>query len=187
MKTALLIIDIQNDYFEDGTMTLVNAESASKNVQLVLEKFRKEHLPVIHIQHIATKPNATFFLPNTFGVEIHKNVQPLLNEKIIIKHFPNSFRETELLSFLRENQIKDLVICGMMTHMCVDATTRAANDFGLNCTLISDGCATKDLEINSEKVKAIDVQNSFLAALNTTYARVISTKTLLYTQNGFFQ
>ncbi len=172
MKQALLIIDIQNDYFEGGTMTLVNAEQASQNAKLLLETFRSKRLPVIHIQHIATKADATFFLPDTFGVEIHKNVQPLTGEKVIIKHFPNSFRETELLDVLRKEGITDLVIAGMMTHMCIDATTRAAKDLGYNCTLIGNACASRDLEINGEKVKAIDVHNAFLAALNVTYATV---------------
>lgn len=172
MKQALLLIDIQNDYFEGGTMTLVNAEQASQNTKLLLETFRSKRLPVIHIQHIATKADATFFLPDTFGVEIHKNVQPLTGEKVIIKHFPNSFRETELLDVLRKEGITDLVIAGMMTHMCIDATTRAAKDLGYNCTLIGNACASRDLEINGEKVKATDVHNAFLAALNVTYATV---------------
>jgi len=174
-KTVLLLIDLQNDYFEGGTMTLVNADTACENAKLILEKFRKENLPVIHIQHIATKPDASFFLPDTIGVEIHKNVLPTVDEKVIVKHFPNSFRETELLSYLKEKEITNLVICGMMTHMCIDATTRAVNDFGYNCILIGDACATKNLEINGEKVKATDVHTAFLAALNATYAQVIKT------------
>lgn len=179
MKTALLLIDIQNDYFEGGTMTLVNTNQASENAKLLLGTFRNKNLPIIHIQHIAIKPGATFFLPNTAGAEIHKNVQPTATEKVIIKHFPNSFRETELLNHLSENEITDLVICGMMTHMCIDATTRAAKDFGFNCTLIGDACATRNLEINGEKVKAVDVHNAFLAALNSTYATVITTQSYL--------
>jgi len=179
MKTSLLLIDIQNDYFDGGTMTLVNATKASENTKLIMEKFRNKSLPVIHIRHIAIKPDATFFLPDTYGSEIHKNVLPVENEKVIIKHFPNSFRETELLEFLKETGITDLVICGMMTHMCVDATVRAANDFGFKCTLIGDACATKELEINGEKVKAADVHNAFLAALKSTYATIISTNDYL--------
>jgi nicotinamidase-related amidase len=181
MKQALLLIDIQNDYFEGGTMTLVNADQASENARLLLETFRNKDLPIIHIQHIATKPGATFFLPGTPGAGIHKNVQPTATEKIVIKHFPNSFRETELLSHLKENEITDLVICGMMTHMCIDATTRAAKDFGYNCTLVGDACATRNLEINGEKIKAADVHNAFLAALNATYATVTNTRDYLAT------
>jgi len=176
MKQALLLIDIQNDYFDGGAMTLVNADRTSENAKLLLETFRSKKLPVIHIQHIATKAGATFFLPETFGVEIHKNVRPVADEKVIVKHFPNSFRETELLDVLRENEITDLIVAGMMTHMCIDATTRAAKDLGYNCTLIGDACATRNLEINGETVKAADVHNAFLAALNVTYATVSTTK-----------
>ena len=179
MKTALLIIDIQNDYFDKGTMTLVGSDKACENARLILVRFRADSLPVIHIQHIATSPTATFFLPNTTGAEIHKDLKPLEQEKVIIKHYPNSFRDTELLDYLRTLNITDLVICGMMTHMCVDATTRAAKDFGFNCIVIGDACATKDLEVIGLLVKAGEVQKSFLAALNDFYATVETTKQYL--------
>ncbi len=179
MKTALIIIDIQNDYFDKGTMTLVGSDKASNNAKLILENFRADSLPVIHIQHIATMPTATFFLPNTKGAEIHDNVKPIGHEKIIVKHYPNSFRETELLDYLKDENISDLVICGMMTHMCVDATARAAKDYGFNITLIGDACATKDQEINGQVVKAEEVQKSFLAALNYFYTTVKTTSNYL--------
>lgn len=173
---ALVIIDIQNDYFEGGTKTLVNSEEASKNAKDILEYFRKQNLPIIHIQHLANREGATFFIPNTFGAEIHKNVFPQEGEKIIIKHFPNSFRETELQKHLQSEKITELVICGMMTSMCIDATTRAAKDLGYNCTVLSDACASPNLEINGETVAAKDVQNAFLAGLAYFYANIISVK-----------
>jgi nicotinamidase-related amidase len=179
MNTALLIIDIQNDYFENGAMELVGSDIASLNTRKILEYFRSNNFPIIFIKHIALNPKATFFLPETQGAEIHENVKPKENEKVLIKHFPNSFKDTELLEYLKSNGITDLVICGMMTHMCVDATTRAAKDFGFNCTLIGDACATKDLEINGEIVKAEHVQKSFLAALNYFYSSVKTTKEYL--------
>jgi len=175
MNTALILIDIQNDYFENGRMPLVGAEKASLNARQVLNKFRSEGLPVIYIQHLATGQKATFFLPMTSGVEIHESVKPSGDEKLIIKHYPNSFRETELLGYLKSKNITDLVICGMMTHMCVDATVRAAKDDGFICTVIADACATRDLEINGEAVKAVEVQKSFLAAFNGFYAIVKTT------------
>jgi len=178
-KTALILIDIQNDYFDKGTMTLVGSDIASQHAKLILERFRADNLPIIHIQHIAAGPTATFFLPNTKGAEIHDNVKPLEREKVIIKHYPNSFQETELLDYLKSKGITDLVICGMMTHMCVDATTRAAKDFGFNIVLIGDACATKDQEINGQIVKAEEVQKSFLAALNYYYATVCTTQQYL--------
>jgi nicotinamidase-related amidase len=179
MNTALLIVDIQNDYFQGGKAELVNPDKASKNAKLMLEYFRKNNLPVVHIQHIASRPDATFFAPDTKGAEIHNDVKPKDTEQIIIKHFPNSFRETNLLEYLKSKNITDLVICGMQTHMCVDATTRAAKDLGFNCVVIGDACATKDLEINNVKVKAADVQTSFLSALNYFYSKVMTTEQYL--------
>jgi nicotinamidase-related amidase len=179
MNTALLIIDIQNDYFEGRTNTLNGSESASLNARLILDKFRSGNLPIVHIQHIAISPTATFFLPETFGAEIHETVKPKENEKVIVKHYPNSFRNTELLDHLRSKDITDLVVCGMMTQMCVDATVRAAKDYGFNCVVIGDACATKDLEIGGEKVKAEEVQKSFLAALNYFYSTVKTTNQYL--------
>jgi nicotinamidase-related amidase len=179
MNKALILIDIQNDYFENGNMPLVGSTEASLNARKILDNFRKESNLVIHIRHIATRPNSTFFLPDTKGAEIHENVKPLGNEKIIIKHFPNSFKETELLNFLKENKITNLVICGMMTHMCVDSTVRAAKDYGFDIELIGDACATRDLELNGQIVKAHDIQNSFLAALNPFYSILKATQQFL--------
>jgi nicotinamidase-related amidase len=172
MNTALLIIDIQNDYFDNGANPLVDSESASLNAKRILDKFRADNSVIIHIQHIALRPDASFFLPDTTGCKIHDNVSPSESEKIIVKHYPNSFRETDLLEYLRDKDITDLVVCGMMTHMCVDATIRAAKDFGFNCALIGDACATKNLELNGRLIKASEVQNGFLAALNYFYATV---------------
>lgn len=179
MEKALIIIDVQNDYFKEGTMTLVGADNACKNTQHLLKQFRDNNQPIIYIQHIATRPDATFFLPETKGAEIHNDIAPLKDEKVIIKHYPNSFRETDLMEYLKENKVKDLVICGMMTHMCVDATTRAAKDLGFNISVIGDACATKDLVYNGKITKAIDVQNSFLSALNYFYSVVQTTEQYL--------
>lgn len=180
MNIALLIIDIQNDYFQGGKAELINPDKASRNAKLLLEYFREKNLPVIHIQHISNRPNATFFIPDTKGAEIHDDVKPKDTEQIIIKHYPNSFRETNLLEYLKSNNITDLVICGMQTHMCVDATTRAAKDFEFNCIVIGDACATKDLEINNLKVNEAYVQTSFLSALNNYYSTVMTTEQYLH-------
>jgi nicotinamidase-related amidase len=106
-------------------------------------------------------------------------VQPLAGEKIITKHYPNSFRETELLDHLRQIGATDLIITGMMTHACVDATTRAAKDFGFHCTVVADACATRDLEVNQQKVPAAEVQRSLMAALAFFYADIINTQQYL--------
>lgn len=179
MRTALIIIDIQNDYFDKGSNPLSNPEAASKNARLILDDFREKGRPIVHIQHLSTRPTATFFLPGTNGAEIFEEVRPLDDEALIIKHHPNSFRETTLTEYLRYLEVSHLVICGMMTHMCVDATTRAAKDLGFECIVIGDACATKDLEYDGKRMDADAVQISFLAALNYYYSTVLSTKTYL--------
>mgnify|MGYP002634143947 CR=1 FL=1 len=171
MNKALIIIDIQMDYFKGGSCELVNPIEASLEAKKLLESFREKKLPVFHIQHInATRPNATFFLPNTKGIDIHENVKPLENETIIQKNFPNSFLQTNLENELEILNIKDIVICGMMSHMCVDATTRAAFDLGFNCTVSHNACTTKDLEFKGEVINHQNVHNAFMSALGAVYA-----------------
>lgn len=181
-NTALLIIDVQNDYFKGGNMELVGYEAAGKNTKQLLEYFRAKNLPVIHIKHIATQEGATFFLPNTSGAEINSVVAPKEGEKIITKNYPNSFRETELLSYLQSKGIKNLVITGMMTDVCVDATVRAAMDLGFSNTVIGDAVATRDRELYGKTVTASDINRSYLAgmtALGNLYAKVVTTKEFL--------
>jgi len=176
MSKALIVIDIQNDYFENGAIELVNPIEASLNAGKMIDYFRKNKLPIAHIQHLSVDHNHSIFIPGTLGAEIHENVKPLKEEKLIQKHYPNSFRETDLFEYLKANDVTDVVITGMMTHMCIDATTRAAKDFGLNCTVIGDACASRDMEIGGNVVKAKDVHNAFLAALAFFYATITSTE-----------
>ena len=174
MNIALLLIDIQNDYFPGGAMELVGSVEAGQRAAMLLAAFRRTGLPVIHVQHISTRPGATFFLPDTQGAEIHECVAPQEGETIVRKHFPNSFRETPLLEHLRSRNITGLVIAGMMTHMCVDTTTRAAADLGFACQLAHDACATRALSFDGATVSAADVQTAFVASLNGFFAKVQS-------------
>jgi nicotinamidase-related amidase len=172
MTTALVLIDLQNDYFPGGTMELVGAEDAVLRARTLLEAFRTRTLPVFHIQHIARRAGATFFLPGTKGAEIHAAVRPAAGEAVITKHFPSSFRETTLLESLRGAGASRLVLAGMMTHMCVDTTVRAAADLGFECLLAQDGCATRALQFSGQQIDAPQVQLAYLAALNGAFARV---------------
>lgn len=184
MNSALLLVDIQNDYFSNGRMPLEKSMEACLKAQEMLQAYRAKQLPVIHIQHISTRPDAIHFLPCTKGVEFHSNVAPAKNETIIKKHYPNSFKDTPLLNHLIKNQINHLTIVGMMTHLCVDATVRAAYDLGFSCTLIHDALATKNLEFNNMMIPAQTVHNAFVAALHPLYANVISTKEFLQTMGS---
>jgi nicotinamidase-related amidase len=172
MKTALILIDIQNDYFPGGKGELESPLEAATQARKLLDFFRQQKWPTIHIQHVATRPGATTFLPDTEGVKMHASIAPLAGETVIVKHFPNPFRETDLLEHLNGLNIERLVICGMMTHMCVDATVRAAADFGYPVIVAADACTTRALTYGETKVPAGQVHAAFLAALKS-YGQVV--------------
>lgn len=176
MKKGLVIIDVQNDYFKGGNMELAGMENSSRNCQYLLNSFREKKAPIFHIQHIAIGEGSTFFLPNTKGSEIHESVKPKENEAVVVKHFPNSFRDTKLNDLLQRSEVKELIICGAMTHMCIDTTIRAAFDLGYTCNAIYDACATRDLEFEGRIVNASQVQTAFMASLKAAFAKVLTTK-----------
>jgi nicotinamidase-related amidase len=170
---GLLIIDIQNDYFPGGAMPLVGPEEAVVAAASVLKLFRDAGEPVFHVRHVWDEEDATFMRPGTPGVEIHPLVAPGDGEPMVEKAFPNSFRETTLGELLKSNGIGALVVVGMMTSMCVDATVRAAADLGYQVTVVADGCAAPDLEFDGRQVPGPDVHAAFLAALADSYATVV--------------
>lgn len=168
VKSALLIIDVQEFYFPDGFNPLVEPEKASQNAAKILKYFRSNNQLVVHIKHATNKDSL-----------IHQNVLPIEGEKVIKKSHVNSFRETDLLDYLKQNNINQLVICGMMTHMCVEAAARTAADFGFNVILIDDACATQDIIYNNDTVKAADVHYSTLGTISRYYGKVFTTEEFL--------
>jgi nicotinamidase-related amidase len=178
-KQALILVDIQNDYFPQGKWPLVGADAAADNAVRLIEAFRDAGDSVVHIRHEFTSEDAPFFTPNSEGAKLHPKVLNRADEPVVLKHFVNSFRETELKSILDEQGIKELVVVGSMSHMCVDGITRAAADFGYTVTVIHDACATRDLEFNGVTVPAAQVHAAFMAALAFAYASVVSTNEYL--------
>ncbi|MBU3917649.1 cysteine hydrolase [bacterium] len=182
MPKTLMIVDMQNDYFPGGKFELVGIEEAGQQAKTLLKTFREKGLKVIHIQHISIGEQAFFFLPNTKGVEINDCVKPEPGEIIVTKHYPNSFRETNLLDYINPKESEELFICGAMSQMCIDATVRAACDLGFNCTVASDACATLDLRFMQTSVTANQVHASFMVALQMFYATVLNTADILETR-----
>jgi nicotinamidase-related amidase len=176
MNTALVIIDVQNDYCNNGKMELEGMDEALGNCKDLLEKCRAVNIPVFHVQHISLHEGAFFFLPDTEGCKIHNHVEPNENETIIIKNYPNSFFKTELQEKLKEVEATELIICGAMSHMCIDTTVRAAVDLGYSCKVIHDACATRSLEFEGRIVTAKDVHSAFMAALKFAFAKLYNTK-----------
>jgi nicotinamidase-related amidase len=178
-KQALIVVDIQNDYFPQGKWPLVGADAAADNAVRLIKAFRDAGDSVVHIRHEFTSEEAPFFTPNSEGAKLHPKVLNRADEPVVLKHFVNSFRETELKSILDEQDIKELVVVGSMSHMCVDGITRAAADFGYKVTVIHDACATRDLEFNGVNVPAAQVHAAFMAALAFAYASVVSANDFL--------
>ena len=174
MTTALLVIDIQRDYFDGGAMQLPGAEAAGAQAARVLRSCRDGNRFVVHLQHIWDAPEATFMIPGTSGVEIHPDVVPVDGEPLLTKELPNGFIGTELETVLRARGVAELTIVGMMSNMCVDATARAASDLGFEVTVVHDACAAADLEFADVSVPAAQVQAAFMAALDDAYATVVS-------------
>jgi nicotinamidase-related amidase len=179
MKWALVLIDIQNDYFPGGMHELFQPERAAGQAAKILERFRAEGLPVFHIQHISIREGAGFFLPGTGGAGIHPLVAPGEGEPVVVKHAPNAFLNTGLAERLREQGVEGLVVSGMMSHMCVDTSVRAAKDLGFSIALAEDACATRDLLWNETRIPAATVHHAFMAALNGTFARVVRAEDIL--------
>ena len=188
MKTGLIVIDIltmsesgpltaEAMLVSDGIIVEVGSVAALAMAALVgsgvLEAARTAALPVIHFQHIADGEDATFFRPGTLGAEIHPLLTPRDDERVLIKAFPNSFIDTGLNDILRADDITELVVIGMMSSMCVDATVRAALDLGFAVTVVHDACAAPDLEFDGTSLPGHLVHAAFMAALGDAGARVV--------------
>ena len=176
---ALLIVDLQNDYFPGGKWELNNTEAAAGNAATLLQRFRDKGWPIVHIRHEFPTEDAPFFAPGSQGAQIHTTVKNEEGEPVVVKHQINCFHQTDLKNILDELGVSDVVICGAMSHMCVDAATRAAADMGFNCAVAHDACATRDLEFNGTIVPAEQVHAAYMSALGFGYANVKSTSDLV--------
>jgi nicotinamidase-related amidase len=171
--TALLVIDIQDFYFENGSLPLTGSVAAAGQARRVLDVFRSRKLPIVHIRHAGKNTAFVAGEPSDPQYKIRPEVAPAAGELVITKHYANSFRETELLDHLRRLGITSLVIVGMQTHMCVEAAARAATDLGFQVTVIAEACATRPLTYGGKTVPADMVHAAALAAINGTYGRVV--------------
>ncbi len=179
VSRALVIVDIQNDYFPGGAHPLVGPEDAAAAARRVLDACRSRGEAVVHVQHVSDEPDASFMRSGTAGVEIHESVAPHEGEPVVRKAHPNAFLDTTLEQELRARGVDHLVVCGMMTSVCVDATVRAAVDLGFEATVVHDACAAPDLEFGGETIPAHAVHGAFVAALDDGYAEVRSADELV--------
>ncbi len=171
---ATVVIDLQNDYLTSGRMPLPGIDAAVANAARVVAAARDRGEPVIHVRHEFTAPEAPFFVADSEGSRIIDALSPAAAETVITKNYPNAFRETALDAHLREQRITDLVMVGAMSHMCIDASVRAAADLGYRVTVIQDACAAPDTEFCGITTPAAQVHATQMAALAFAYADVVS-------------
>lgn len=174
-KRATIVVDLQNEYLSTEKLVLVGIEQALANAARVIAATRAQGDLVIHVRHEFTNPDAPFFVLGTEGVQIHPSVAPKEGEPVTVKNYPNSFLKTKLQQTLDENGIKDVVIVGAMSHMCIDATTRAASDLGYKVTIAHNACATRDLEFRGQTVAVAQIHAALMFALTFAYATIVTT------------
>ncbi|MDX1810090.1 MAG: cysteine hydrolase family protein [Sulfurospirillaceae bacterium] len=178
MKKALVIIDLQNDYFCGGNMELVGTEEAMQQTNRLIKFAREKEYKIYFVQHFSLSQGSTFFVPNTKGVELNQGLD-IQGDMIIKKNYPNSFRDTTLQSELEKENIDELIVCGAMTHMCIDTTVRAGFDLGYKIVLAHDACATRDLQFEGRVIKAQDVHEGFMSALGSVFCSVQTTSDII--------
>ena len=142
MKKALLVIDLQNDYFPRGKFPLWNTDVVLENIERAIARANAQGIPVIHIQHVA-KGVAPFFNEGTPGADIHARILTATpNAPVVVKEFADSFEKTNLEETLAKLGVTDLLVCGMMTQNCVTHTaiSKAAEKY--NVTVVVDCCTT---------------------------------------------
>ncbi len=175
VERALNVVDIQNDYFPGGKWTLSGMDAAADNAARLIAAARADGDLLIHILHQFLSDEAPFFTPGSPGAQIHQKARNRVGELVVLKHQVNAFRDTDLKETLDRNGVKKVTICGAMSHMCVDAATRAASDFGYEVTVVHDACASRDLEFNGVVVPAAQAHAAYMSSLGFAYATLLST------------
>jgi Amidases related to nicotinamidase len=178
-KPALILVDIQNDYFEGGRWPVHEMDRVGENAARLLAAAREAGDTIIHVRHEIPSDEAPFFRPGSEGAQINAVVAPVEGEPVLLKNRPNSFVGTDLLERLKAAGAQEVTICGAMSQMCIDATARAAADHGFKVTVVEDACGPKETAFNGTTVPAPLVHAAIMGALSGTYAKVVSTQDYL--------
>lgn len=174
-KRAVIIVDLQKDYLATGNFALAGIDAAAANAARIVAAARARGDRIVHIHHVSTEADSPLFAPETDGINPIPAVEPQAGDTVIIKNYPNSFRETPLHQTLQADGIEEVVVIGAMSDMCIDATARAAADLGYGLTVVHDACATRDKAFGDTVVPAGQVHATIMAALEFGYGKVTTT------------
>ena len=179
MNTALILIDIQDGFYDESYWGARNNPEAEQNASKILNAWRSKGLPIFHIKHNSSNPKSRL-APNQPGNEIQSIVKPLPAEPVIGKNVNSAFIGTDLKERLDKQQIKSLVFVGLTTDHCVSTSVRMAGNFGYDVQLVSDATATFDkISHTGEKIPAEVIHKANLASLHNEFATVLTTQQLL--------
>ncbi|MEM9498555.1 MAG: cysteine hydrolase family protein [Pseudomonadota bacterium] len=181
---TLILIDIQTG-FDNPVWGKRNNPMAEERAGCLLQNWRANGLPVVHIKHVSTMPGSPL---SGQGTEFKSEVQPLPEETVIEKSVNSAFIGTNLDAYLKEIGATDLTICGLTTPHCVSTTTRMAANMGYDVRLIADACAafTSNADVsfdNGPSLTADEIHRSALAHLHGEFASVCLSKEALARNN----
>ncbi|MDA8340166.1 MAG: cysteine hydrolase family protein [Nitrospiraceae bacterium] len=174
MKKALLIIDVQNEYFT-GKLPVSYPSGSLENILKAMDAASEKGIPVIVIQHTAKAADSPVFRRGTSEWELHPEIAKRPRDILIGKNLPGSFTDTILESWLREKNVDTIVISGYMTQMCCDTTARQAFHLGFNVEFFSDATGTLSFTNNAGSVTAEELHRAILVTQAMRFSKVIKT------------
>ncbi len=175
MKQALLVIDVQNEYFT-GKLPVSYPHGSFENILKVMDEATKHGIPVIVIQHTAKAPDSPTFRKGSHEWELHPRVASRPHDLYIEKQLPGSFTGTHLEPWLMEKGIDTLVIAGYMTQMCCDTTARQAFHLGFAVEFLSDATGTLSITNAAGAVKDEELHRAILVAQQAKFSKVMNTE-----------
>ncbi len=174
MNDALLVIDVQNEYFT-GSMPVTYPQGSFENILKAMDRAHAGSVPVIVIQHTNPAPGAVAFRKGTEHWELHKGIQQRHADILIEKTLPGSFTGTVLESWLKERNISKVTIAGYMTQMCCDTTARQAFHRGFAVNFLSDATGTLSVTNSAGSISDRDLHRAILITQQMRFSRVLTT------------
>ena len=174
-KRALLVIDVQNEYFS-GKLPVCYPQNTLSNILQMIKVAKEQNIPIVMVQHTLLGQNAKAFIKGSEGWELHESVKDLDSDHYIEKNYPSAFVGTDLQKWLEDNEIDTLVISGYMTQFCCDSTAKYAFHLGYNVEFMSDATATLGFENNAGKVSAEELHRAILVHQAARFSYVMSTR-----------
>lgn len=175
MKRVLLVIDVQNEYF-NGKLPVTYPEGSFSNILKAMDGAAAHQIPSIIIQHTASNPSSSTFVKGSLAWQIHPAVLLKPHLATVEKNLPGSFTGTDLEEILKKDAIDTITICGYMTQMCCDTTARQAFHLGYQVELLSDATGTLDIANEAGQVKAEELHRAILVTQAMRFSKVMSTE-----------